>query len=355
MGEASRDLYSPDYIMMEHVVLVVISYRLGALGFLSLEDKELDVPGNAGLKDQVMALRWVKRNCQFFGGDPENITVFGESAGGASTHYMMLTDQTKGLFHKTVIMSGSALAPWAQTPTHVNWPYRLAQATGYTGEPNDKEIFAHLKRCKASTMLKVAEDIITMEERHQRLAMFSFGPTIEPYETPHCVVPKSPLEMMRDCWGNSIPMVIGGNSFEGLLMFPEVNKWPELLCKLGDCDTLAPMDAQVNEEQRKAFGKQVKELYFGDRTPGRKTILEYSDVSWEKYLLAFISYISIFHLTALLVQIFLARHSEDFTLSSSSRSNGPHVPVQIRLRFEALQYHANYNLWTQGARYLSRR
>jgi len=77
-------------------------------------------------------------------------------------------------------------------------------------------------------------------------------------------------------------MVIGGNSFEGLLMFPEVNKWPELLCKLGDCDTLAPMDAQVNEEQRKAFGKQVKELYFGDRTPGRKTILEYSDVSWEK-------------------------------------------------------------------------
>jgi len=282
MGEASRDLYSPDYIMMEHVVLVVISYRLGALGFLSLADEELDVPGNAGLKDQVMALRWVKRNCQFFGGDPDNITVFGESAGGASTHYMMLTDQAKGLFHKTIIMSGSALAPWAQTPTHINWPYRLAQATGYTGDANDRDIFAHLKKCKASSMLKVAEDIITMEERHQRLTMFSFGPTIEPYLTPHCVIPKSPLEMMRDCWGNSIPMVIGGNSFEGLLMFPEVNKWPELLCQLGDCENLAPQDAHVDEQQRKAFGKKVRELYFGDRTPGRKTILEYSDVSFKK-------------------------------------------------------------------------
>lgn len=282
MGEASRDLYSPDYIMMEHVVLVVISYRLGALGFLSLADEELDVPGNTGLKDQVMALRWVKRNCQFFGGDPDNITVFGESAGGASTHYMMLTDQAKGLFHKTIIMSGSALAPWAQTPTHINWPYRLAQATGYTGDANDRDIFAHLKKCKASSMLKVAEDIITMEERHQRLTMFSFGPTIEPYLTPHCVIPKSPLEMMRDCWGNSIPMVIGGNSFEGLLMFPEVNKWPELLCQLGDCENLAPQDAHVDEQQRKAFGKKVRELYFGDRTPGRKTILEYSDVSFKK-------------------------------------------------------------------------
>ncbi|EDW55240.1 esterase B1 [Drosophila sechellia] len=283
MGEASRDLYSPDYMMMEHVVLVVISYRLGALGFLSLADEELDVPGNAGLKDQVMALRWVKRNCQFFGGDPDNITVFGESAGGASTHYMMLTDQAKGLFHKTVIMSGSALAPWAQTPTHINWPYRLAQATGYRGEAKDRDIFAHLKKCKASSMLKVAEDIITMEERHQRLTMFSFGPTIEPYLTPHCVIPKSPLEMMRDCWGNSIPMVIGGNSFEGLLMFPEVNKWPELLCNLGDCENLAPQDAHVDEQQRKAFGKKIRELYFGDRTPGRKTILEYSDLFSYKY------------------------------------------------------------------------
>ncbi|KAH8330280.1 hypothetical protein KR067_000760, partial [Drosophila pandora] len=283
MGEASRDLYSPDYIMMEHVVLVVISYRLGALGFLSFADEELEIPGNAGLKDQVMALRWVKQNCQFFGGDPENITVFGESAGGASTHYMMLTDQAKGLFHKTVIMSGCALSPWAQIPTHINWAYRLAQATGYTGEENDRQIFAHIKKCKASSLLKVADDIITMEERHQRLTMFCFGPTIEPYMTPHCVIPKSPLEMMRNCWGNSIPMVIGGNSFEGLLMFPEVNKWPELLCKLGDGEYLAPRDAHLDEEQRKAFGRHVREVYFGDKKPGRKTILEYSDLFSYKY------------------------------------------------------------------------
>ncbi|XP_002070356.3 esterase B1 isoform X2 [Drosophila willistoni] len=282
MGEASRDLYSPDYFMMEHVVLISISYRLGALGFLTLEDEELDVPGNAGLKDQVMALRWVKNNCQFFGGDPNNITVFGESAGGASTHYMTLTEQTRDLFHKAVIMSGSAIAPWSITP-QFNWAYRLAQATGYTGEQNDRQVLAHLKKTKASIMLKVADDIITMEERHQRKVMFSFGPSVEPYDSPHCVIPKPPLEMMRNCWGNSIPMVVGGNSFEGLLMFPEVRKWPDLLCHLGECEYLAPEDAGLNEEQRRAFGKQLKALYFGDKKPSRETILQYSDLFSYKY------------------------------------------------------------------------
>ncbi|EDW14177.1 esterase B1 [Drosophila mojavensis] len=282
MGEASRDLYSPDYIMMEHVVLVTVTYRLGVLGFLTLDDPELDVPGNAGLKDQVLALRWVKRNCQFFGGDPNNITVFGESAGGASTHYMMLTEQTRNLFHKAVMMSGSALSPWAVTPKN-DWAYRLAKATGYTGEPIDREIFKHLQQCKASSMLRMAEHIVTMEERHQRKVMFCFAPTVEPYESKHCVIPKHPLEMMRNCWGNDIPLVVGGNSFEGLLVFPEVRKWPDLLCELGDCEFLTPEDAGLDADQRRAFGRKLKSSYFGDNEPSPKTILQYCDLCSYKY------------------------------------------------------------------------
>lgn len=128
-------------------------------------------------------------------------------------------------------------------------------------------------------MLRMAEDIITMEERHQRKVMFCFAPTVEPYESSHCVIPKPPLEMMRNCWGNEIPMIIGGNSFEGLLVFPEVRKWPELLCDLGDCGYLSPEDAGLDADQRRAFGKQLKTAYFGDKEPGQKTILEYCDVS----------------------------------------------------------------------------
>lgn len=66
------------------------------LGFLSLENN--DVPGNAGLKDQLMALRWVQQNIARFGGDPNNVTLFGESAGGASVHYHILSPLSKGIF-----------------------------------------------------------------------------------------------------------------------------------------------------------------------------------------------------------------------------------------------------------------
>jgi hypothetical protein len=64
-------------------------------GFLSLENEE--VPGNAGLKDQVMALRWVQQNIAVFGGDPDNVTLFGQSAGGVSVQYHMLSPMSKGM------------------------------------------------------------------------------------------------------------------------------------------------------------------------------------------------------------------------------------------------------------------
>lgn len=67
------------------------------IGFLSLEDQSLGVPGNAGLKDQALALKWVQKNIQNFGGDPNNVTIFGESAGAASVHYLTLSPTTKGI------------------------------------------------------------------------------------------------------------------------------------------------------------------------------------------------------------------------------------------------------------------
>lgn len=65
--------------MQKDVVLVTVNYRLGPVGFLSLEDPELNIPGNAGLKDQTFALKWVQNNIKNFGGDSKNVTLFGES------------------------------------------------------------------------------------------------------------------------------------------------------------------------------------------------------------------------------------------------------------------------------------
>lgn len=112
MGSNNSALYSPGFLLMEDIVLVTINYRLGILGFLRLDDPSLEVPGNAGLKDQVLALKWVQKNIRKFGGDPNNVTLYGESAGSASVNYQVLSPLSKGLFHKAIMQSGCVLNPW---------------------------------------------------------------------------------------------------------------------------------------------------------------------------------------------------------------------------------------------------
>lgn len=218
VGEATRDMYSPDFLMTKDIVLVTVSYRLGAFGFLSLDDPEVQVPGNAGLKDQIMALHWVKHNIKAFGGDPKNVTLFGESAGGASTHLLTLSHQTKGLIHKAIVMSGSALCPWVQAPRN-NWGFRLAQKMGYTGENKDKEIYNFLSDSRPGDIVKASTQILDKDEKHKRI-LFAFGPVVEPYESVHTVMSKPAQELMKDTWSNCIPIMMGGTSFEGLLFYP---------------------------------------------------------------------------------------------------------------------------------------
>jgi carboxylesterase type B len=105
-------MYSGDFLVTEDVVVVTINYRLGLLGFLSLEDRSLGVPGNAGFKDVVMALKWVNKNIRKFGGDPDNITLVGHSAGAAIVHLLTMSSMSRGLFQKGILQSGCALNSW---------------------------------------------------------------------------------------------------------------------------------------------------------------------------------------------------------------------------------------------------
>ncbi|MPC17299.1 Esterase FE4 [Portunus trituberculatus] len=85
---------SPAPLMQKDIVLVTMNYRLGTLGFLSTNDNIL--PGNLGLKDQVLALQWVQDNIELFGGNPKQVTIFGVSAGGISVHFHILSPSSKG-------------------------------------------------------------------------------------------------------------------------------------------------------------------------------------------------------------------------------------------------------------------
>nr|UYG55603.1 carboxylesterase 3 [Arma chinensis] len=102
---------SPSFFMDEDVVLVTIQYRVGIFGFLSTEDRL--IPGNFGLKDQAMALKWLSENINEYGGNPDSIIVFGESAGGASTHYLITSPLSRDLVKGAISESGVLDGEWA--------------------------------------------------------------------------------------------------------------------------------------------------------------------------------------------------------------------------------------------------
>ena len=102
-GSNDPFMYGPEYfyskdVRVEEVILVTVNYRLGVLGFLSLED---DIaPGNLGLRDQNLALQWIQQYISRFGGDPDRVTLFGLSAGAQSPNFHVMSPLSKTLFSK---------------------------------------------------------------------------------------------------------------------------------------------------------------------------------------------------------------------------------------------------------------
>ena len=91
----SPSKFGPEFIMSRDIILVMVSYRLGALGFLSTGDAV--IPGNMGMKDQTLAMKWTRNNIYDFGGDPSRITIHGHSSGAACVHLHTLSPLSKGM------------------------------------------------------------------------------------------------------------------------------------------------------------------------------------------------------------------------------------------------------------------
>ncbi|HME57790.1 MAG TPA: carboxylesterase family protein, partial [Terracidiphilus sp.] len=119
-GASSEPRHNGDFLPLKGVVLVTINYRLGVFGFLATSDLAKEANGAAGnyaLLDMVAALQWVKANIRNFGGDPDNVTIFGESAGSLAVSTLMASPMARGLFHKAIGESGAAFSDTLPTDT----------------------------------------------------------------------------------------------------------------------------------------------------------------------------------------------------------------------------------------------
>ncbi|CAH2084443.1 unnamed protein product [Euphydryas editha] len=149
-GSGNEEAHGPKYLLRKDVIVVTFNYRLGILGFLSLDTE--DIPGNAGMKDQVAALRWIKKNIKKFGGDPDNITLFGESAGAASVSFHLVSPMSKGLFNKAITQSGTITSWWPKTFRARDRALLLARDLG-CNSTDDKEIYEFFKRQPAANLV----------------------------------------------------------------------------------------------------------------------------------------------------------------------------------------------------------
>lgn len=254
----SKNLRLSVFVILNIIILL-------CSGFLSNSDPTYNTPGNAGLKDQSFALQWVRSNILNFGGDPDNITLFGESAGSASVHFHMISNYSKNLFHRAICESGSAFSPWANQ-IKGDFNERIARNLGWTDAEGPDALMTTLLSASA-TDLNTYQNVITPAEI-QGGKCSAFVPTIEPYDNGQSFIPTDVASMAKSAWSNNIPLMIGSNSAEGYVIIGLFLDAGNFLTDPNVFQNFLPsqIDLPLNSPERIALADSLRLFYFGNGT-----------------------------------------------------------------------------------------
>jgi para-nitrobenzyl esterase len=197
-GATALPLYWGDRLARRGVVVVSLNYRLGVLGFLAHPELTAESAaggsGNYGLMDQIAALGWVRRNIEAFGGDPERVTLFGQSAGATSISFLMAAPSARGLFQRVIGQSGGAFEPLQLAPG-----YFLARAE------RDGQAFAKAQGARSIAELRA----MPLDQLLRGRFNASAHPIVEP-----AVLPYSPYEAYLTGRQAPVPALVGSNQQE---------------------------------------------------------------------------------------------------------------------------------------------
>lgn len=212
-GDGNFDMLTPELFLEKGVLVVTINYRLGPFGFLTTGTA--DAPGNAGLKDQALALRWTHDNIRAFGGDPSAITIYGESAGGASVHHLGLSPLCKGLFRGIIASSGLATSHWATTGSEIAQACAraLAKELGVQGG-TPEELLKGLRAVDAAQLNLAASRMAPVMTSMSDELMWL--PVLEEAR-PGAFITEDPRRLVQAGALGDVPVMTGVNGAEGLV------------------------------------------------------------------------------------------------------------------------------------------
>ncbi len=204
-GSTSTPVHNGEHLARKGVVLVSINYRVGSIGFLAHPELSAESPqrvsGNYGLLDQIAGLRWVRDNVAAFGGDPDRVTIFGESAGGISVSMLCASPEAKGLFRGAISQSGGSFGPTRPTTYPGENMRTLAQA--------EASGLAYVQRAGVSSIAELRQ--LPPERLPAGWGSGAAWPIVDGW-----VIPDDQHRLYEAGRYNDVDILVGYNSDEGL-------------------------------------------------------------------------------------------------------------------------------------------
>jgi para-nitrobenzyl esterase len=218
-GSGSQAVYDGVNMAGNDVIIVTINYRLGPFGFfahpLLTEESPNNSSGNYGLLDQIAALEWVERNIEAFGGDPDNVTVFGESAGAMSIYSLMASPLAEGLFDGAIMQSG----PFLDMGLPLNPDDTLENAEEKGEEVSEELGCEGVEDELACLRDKSPEELMQASDRgDDPLAHINLGPNTDGW-----VLPDSPSAVFAAGEQYDVPVIVGSNADDGSIFVPDID------------------------------------------------------------------------------------------------------------------------------------
>lgn len=211
-GSTSEPVHNGEHLARKGVVLVSIAYRVGQLGFLAHPELSAEDPnhvsGNYGLLDQIAGLKWIQDNIAAFGGDPNKVTIFGESAGGISVSMLCASPLAKGLFHGAISQSGGSFGPTRK----ITYPGENMK----TLQQAEQEGIDYANKVGVSSIADLRK--IVADSLPMGMGMGGAWPIVDGY-----VIPDDQHKLYQAGKYNDVPVLIGYNSDEGASFSRERN------------------------------------------------------------------------------------------------------------------------------------
>ncbi|KAJ8717515.1 hypothetical protein PYW08_005914 [Mythimna loreyi] len=241
--------YDPEFLVKKNVIVIIVNYRLGVLGFLCLHNV-----ANLGLKDQLAALKWVRKNIAAFGGDPDNVTLSGHSAGATSTALHFLTKRSRGLFHKAIMFSGVPLSPWSLNPEPLTPAFEdVAKMATVRSE---RDVYNTFLNSPLRDVLSATRSS-SVDPRYFKYSPCADMNFTKPFfhDTPYNIITSGDFY--------KVPIMIGTTSAEGILFYGLNNQRTLQYLEDNFVDRLPSVFSWCSDDDKREIANKIRSHYFG--------------------------------------------------------------------------------------------